>query len=166
MAKSLRRKRGMILFISVLLLALMGALAIAALDTSTRDRQAAGFYNRSNNALFAADAGVAAAVSMIKQVGAATCPGTVAFSTQAAPTYLGDTATYAGFGARPRYYGDPSAPNGQPVVCAGTYSKGGSMTRVGSQRPAVQVAAWWIYVVGESPDGSRSRIQVMKEFEI
>ena len=34
------------MFITVLLLAMMGGLGLAALDSATRDRDTAGFYNR------------------------------------------------------------------------------------------------------------------------
>ena len=38
----------------------MGGLGLAALDSATRDRDTAGFYNRETVAFYAADAGVAA----------------------------------------------------------------------------------------------------------
>ena len=151
-----RRDSGVILFVAVLVLALMGALAIASLDSATRDQQAAGFYNRSNTSLFAAEAGVAAAKSLITNT--SPCPGTIPFVTQGAPGLVGDTASWASYGAQPRYYGDPTAANAIECVALRTKA-GGSMSVT---KPEV-VADWRIYVVGESPDGSRTRLEVMHE---
>ena len=157
-----RREQGIILFVAVLLLAIMGALAIASLDTASRDRQAAGYYNRSNAALFAADAGVAEAISLIK-ADPYNCPSVIPFATQGAPVLLGDTTAYAEYTGQPAYYGDPAAVNA--VECIRIRAKAGSgMSRAGSLKP--KVAEWRIFVVGESPDGSRARIEVLHEEEL
>ena len=41
-ARNERREEGLALFVTVLMLVLMGGIALAALDTVTRDRQVAG----------------------------------------------------------------------------------------------------------------------------
>lgn len=150
----------MILFIAVLLLALMGALGIAALDSAATDRQAAGYYNRSNTALFAAEAGVARARDLIsdtkKTVGFGFCPGPVVFPLQGAKVYIGDTSSYATQGALPRFYGDPAM--AQPLRCEPVETIG--LTRRGSQAGATKAAPFIINVIGESPDGSRVRLEV------
>jgi hypothetical protein len=155
-----RRQQGVILFVAVLMLALMGALAISSLDSAARDQQAAGYYNRSNTALFAAEAGVAAAKAQII-AGACACPCVLAFtSTQASPTYIGDTAAWAAFGGIPKYYGDPLATNA--LECVGKRKKGGGALNVGTGTTQ-WLGQWQIRVVGESPDGSISRIEAMYE---
>ena len=53
----------MALFVTVLMLVFMTAIAFAALDTVARDRQVAGLQNRSRNAFYAAEAAVAEAVT-------------------------------------------------------------------------------------------------------
>ena len=164
MRRERKRERGMVLFIAVLILALMGALAVSSIDTASRDRQAAGYYNRSNNALFAADAGVAHAIGLIKATGSAGCPKTIAFATQTTPTLLGDSTTYAKYGDQPKYYGLPSAGT-NAIQCTGYRNKGGGMSRVGS-RPPARYAQWLIQLVGESPDGSQSRLEVLHEEEV
>lgn len=151
----------MILFIAVLLLALMGALGIAALDSATTDRQAAGYYNRSNTALFAADAGVARAMNLIDIIGStvgysAFCPGAVVFPGAGNKLLLGDTSTYLKQGAQPRFYGDPAFAN--PVECAAPQTK--TLGRRGAQAGAGKTVPFMINVIGESPDGSRARLQV------
>ena len=45
-----RREQGVVMFITVLLLAMMGGLGLAALDTAARDRDTAGYYNREASA--------------------------------------------------------------------------------------------------------------------
>lgn len=154
-----RREEGVVLFIAVLLLALMGALGIAALDSASRDQQSAGYYNRSNTALFAAEAGVAAAKAIVKASMAANpndCPTVKPFPNSGNAALLGDATLYAAQGALPRYYGDPAAANA--VECLGYAQMG--MSRVGSQTQQ-RAAMWKIAVVGESPDGSRVRLEVM-----
>ena len=47
MRQRTRREGGAAMFVAVLMLVMMGALALAAMDTATRDRQVAGFQNRS-----------------------------------------------------------------------------------------------------------------------
>jgi hypothetical protein len=154
-----RREQGVILFVAVLMLALMGALAISSLDSATRDQQSAGYYNRSNTALFAAEAGVAAAKAQII-AGACACPCVLPFApTQASPSYVGDTAAWAPFGGLPSYYGDPLAANA--VECVGKRKKGGGSLNIGSA--SQWLGQWQIRVTGQSPDGSLSRLEVMYE---
>jgi hypothetical protein len=159
MKKTRRREQGVILFVAVLILALMGALAIASLESASRDQQSAGYYNRSNTALFAAEAGVAAAIAMIELPTKPACPGFIAFSTLGVPSYIGDTSMWASFGGQPKFYGDPAVAN--PIQCIGTRTRpGGSMSVAGGSEI---VEDWRIYIVGESPDGSRARVEVMHE---
>lgn len=155
-----KRQQGVILFVAVMLLALMSALGIAALDTATRDRQAAGFQNRSSRALFAADAAVAAARSVVA-ANATDCSATPAFPGQNNSVVVGDVQTYAKYAGQPKYYGDPAVAN--PIVCKGVRGVSGSGNlRIGAQA-VTQVSLWQINVVGESPDGSRVRLEVMAE---
>ena len=60
-----RQEAGSALLVAVLILALMGVIGLAALDTVTRDRQVAGYQSRAQTALYAAEAGVAVALAMI-----------------------------------------------------------------------------------------------------
>lgn len=158
-----RREQGVVMFITVLLLALMGGLGLAALDAAGRDRDAAGYYNRVNSAFYAAEAGVAHARAIIRNVGAVS--ETPAFPTDAAPQTLGDTALYphgAGASANgnplPVYYGDPDFPN--PIrtngESAGQYSEGMNLQAKGAKANAT---LWTINVQGESPDGASTRIE-------
>jgi len=158
-----RRERGVVMFITVLLLALMGGLGLAALDAANRDRDAAGFYNRENVAFYAAEAGIAHARAIIRGVGST--EEKPAFPTSAAPQTLGDTALYphgagasAAGNALPLYYGDPDFPD--PIRSdgdsAGQYSEGMNLQSKGAKAMAT---LWLINVQGESPDGGSARIE-------
>ncbi|NNL67664.1 MAG: hypothetical protein HKP30_15545, partial [Myxococcales bacterium] len=62
-----RREQGAALLVAVLILALMGVIGLSSLDTATRDRQVAGFQSRAQTALYAAEAGVAYGVGLIRR---------------------------------------------------------------------------------------------------
>ncbi len=151
-----RYERGSALFVAVLLLVMMGALGLAALDTISEDRQVAGFQNRALLAFYAAEAGAAQARYTLRTVGSRSDQ--PAFPTQNNPTTLGDATIYP-FGL-PRFYGDPaySAPI-RYVRDGGVYASGGNL-RIGGQQRVNTL--WQINVVGESPDGSKARIEVME----
>jgi hypothetical protein len=158
-----RREQGMVMFITVLLLALMGGLGLAALDAASRDRDAAGYYNRETLAFFAAEAGVAHARALVRKV--ASTSELPAFPTEAAPQTLGDTSMFpngagasADGNALPIYYGDPDFPNAikSDGESAGQYSEGMNMQAKGAKAVAT---LWKINVKGESPDGASARIE-------
>jgi hypothetical protein len=154
------RQQGIILFVAVLMLALMGALAISSLDSAARDQQSAGYYNRSNTALFAAEAGVSAAKAHIIS-NACACPCVLPWApSTASPVYVGDTSAWSYFGGLPRYYADPLATN--PIECVGKRKMAGGSLNIGTST-AQWLGQWQIRVVGQSPDGSLSRLEVMYE---
>jgi hypothetical protein len=159
MQRDRRREQGVVMFITVLLLAMMGGLGLAALDSAARDRDTAGYYNRETAAFYAADAGVQHARALVKKVAS---PSDVPdFPTEAAPQSIGDTSAYYNFisagGSLPTYYGDPSAPATfelKDTSIAEGESFGGKSKRT--------VMLWKIHVVGQSPSGERARIQAME----
>jgi hypothetical protein len=152
------RQQGSALFVAVMMLVLMGALGIVALDKVTTDRQVAGYQNRAQNAFFAAEAGVAEARSIVAEIGTRSQVPT--FHAQAAPRLLGDTGLYDHEGGTPRYYGDPAfAPDYIRYEGDGGVASGMNL-QYGKQK--LVTTLWQINVVGESPDGSRSRHEVME----
>ena len=72
-----RRESGSALLVSMVLLAVMGLIGMASLDTVMRDRQVAGFQSRAQTALYGADAGIADSLEILKNevVGSALAPG-------------------------------------------------------------------------------------------
>jgi len=63
---------GSALLVTVMLLMMLGLIGLAALNTTTRDQQVAGFQNRKRMALYAADAGIAEALERITTTSAPT----------------------------------------------------------------------------------------------
>jgi len=57
---------GSALLVAMVMLALMGLVGFASLDTVMRDRQVAGFQSRAQTALYAADAGIAESLEILK----------------------------------------------------------------------------------------------------
>lgn len=152
------REEGSALFIAVLMLALMGAIGLAALDTVARDRQSAGFQNRAEAAFWAGEAGAAegrALVRLVSDRGA-----TPAFPTQASPTTLGDASLYDREDELPRYYADPAvAEPVRHIDDADFQVPGGNL---GGKQPFVYTL-WRVNVVGESPGaGAPARLEVVQ----
>ena len=155
-----RREAGSALIITVLVMLLLGAIGLSALDTVMRDQQVAGFQNRSSEAFYAAEAGVAAAKDLIRQ-NVFSPKDTVNFATYAAPVLIGDSYTYP-YG-QPKYYGDPKATDAiksldQTLTVSGA---GGSNMRQGTGASWNKFNLMQIRVAGQTPDGAISRLEVV-----
>ena len=96
-----KRESGAALLVAVLLLAMLGVIGLASMETVTRDRQVAGFQNRARVALYAADAGVANAVGIIRAQAQTLAPGGEAALEGFNPAFPGKGAV-ANAGARQR----------------------------------------------------------------
>ena len=155
-----KRQQGAAMFLAVMLLVLMGALGLVALDTASEDRRIAGFQNRSSSAFQAAEAGAAHA-SELARTNILTIN----------PTNLSDVGVYDREGALPSYRADPSplpvGVNPTGIVSAGIGAIDGSSPDAGG---GWKTGKWRINVEGRSPttagggmDGrmSTSRIELM-----
>lgn len=143
-----RREGGSALLVSVMMLVLMGLVGLAALDTATRDRQTAGLQSRARAAFYAADAGFAAALNLVRTADERSDKPAMA------TTSLGDTATYAVYGGRPTYQGDPAAADPVAYVMDGGCAEGMSL-----QVPCQFVDTLWrIQVQGDTPGGNLARL--------
>jgi hypothetical protein len=150
------REQGSALFITIILLALMGALGIAALDTVTTDQQVAGVQFRTRSAFYAAEAAAAAARNLVRNVGSRA--DTPAFPTQGAPAPLGQTASYP-YG-QPGYYGDPDYPNPIRWIKDGSvWGQGGNLQMKGQK---FIYTLWQINVVGQTADGTSKKLEVVE----
>jgi len=163
-----RSERGSALFVAVLMLVMMGFLGVAALETVSRDREVAGLQNRSRTAFYAAEAGLANARQVVHSQLSRSNPTPLAFPDVTNKQTIGDTVLYdQELGNLPRYYGDPNPtlPDpcvGGPSVCY--WKKGVPAADAGVKLNTGSGAMfiWDLYrinVVGESPDGSRSRLE-------
>jgi len=155
-----RRESGSALIITVMVMLLLGAIGLSALDTVMRDQQVAGFQNRSSEAFYAAEAGVSAAKDLIRQ-SVFSPTDTVNFATSAAPVMIGDAYTYPN--GQPQYYGDPKATDpiksmNQTLTVSGA---GGSNMRQGTGANWNKFALMQIRVAGQTADGAVSRIEVV-----
>lgn len=156
-----RREGGSALIVTVLLLVLLGILGLAALETVTRDQQVAGFQNRSRLAFYAAEAGVADAKNRLRAVW--TTEDTVAFPDEATAVAVGDSSLFPL--GQPTYYADPAATTGIGYMDAGAPSvSGGHDMRLGGSMRVNTL--WRIQVEGRTPDGARSRLDVVATREL
>ena len=156
-----RRESGSALIITVLVMLLLGAIGISALDTVMRDQQVAGYQNRSSTAFYAAEAGVAQAKDLVRRN---VLSGTekLTFADYATPVAIGDTSLYPE--GQPVYYGspksgeDPVESMDESLEVAGA---AGSDMRQGMGPRWNNFALWKIRVAGQTPDGAVSKIEVV-----
>jgi len=159
MQRERRHERGVVMFVTILLLAMMGGLGLAALDAATRDRDTAGYYQKEAAAFYAADAGIEHGRALVRDVTSPYETPTFPVSTNMAR--LGDGAMYSHLGgtpAVPGYYGDPDfadpvRPDGNS---AGMYSEGMNLQSKGAKAVA---ALFQINVVGQGSDGETAKLE-------
>jgi hypothetical protein len=165
--KTSRREAGMALFLSVLLLVLMGALGLAALDTIAVDRQVSGVQNRILAAFWAGEAAAEQGRDLVVRSAE---EGTnfnypADFPSAGAPGTLGDSALsdYFRLGL-PVFYADPDPALGNPIRFLRSGSgriaaQGGNIVE-GKQKPVEGL--WQINVVGQTADGTSTRLEVVQ----
>lgn len=169
-----KREEGAALLVAVLLLAMLGVIGLASMETVTRDRQVAGFQNRARVALYAADAGVAHALGIIRVQAQILAPGGEAALESFDPAFPGRgvvamQALGSDFPApgSPSYGMDPNASdptNGAAPAQAIRYIGQGNpcpgwimSSNVGSVQ--WREALWDIRIVGSAPGGGNIPIQ-------
>jgi Tfp pilus assembly protein PilX len=146
-----RHERGAALLISVLMLLLMGMLGMSSLDTVMRDRQIAGFTSRARSALYAADAGVAAALDLVRtsDLPTALAPGDC-LGANIATTSLPNGASFAP---------DSTAPASLCMISsAEPCSELDASIEVGSGSVYLYTL-WDMRIQGQTPDGAVARVQ-------
>ncbi len=150
-----RRESGAALLVAVLLLALMGIVGLASLDTVMRDRQVAGFSSNAQTALYAADAGVAASLDIIRQeiVGAALAPGDC-LTTVLPQTALPNASSY-----RP----DPTAPTNQICMMASAEPCSEIDASIELGQPVYLYTVWNVRSEGLAPGGTAVRVHATAE---
>ncbi len=161
-----RRESGSALLVAVLMLTLMGFLGLAALDTVRRDSEVAGMQNRAKSAFYAAEAGVASAREILRSPVVDDRLDTPAFPTQGAPQNIGDVGLYdREFGQLPRFFGDPNPPDPANPAPIHWWKDGRIDANGGNLQMKGQKFVWTLWrinVVGQSPDGARSRVEVVE----
>jgi hypothetical protein len=143
-----RREGGSALLVTVMLLMMLGLVGLAALGTTTRDQQVAGFQNRKRVALYAADAGLAEALER--------------FTTTSTPSVstsdLGDTSLFP-YG-QPSYRPDPTTAS--PLKDLGNAPFPGMGLNLGQGGlPTYQINYWRIKVQGLGPGGTQAKVEAV-----
>ena len=148
-----RHERGAALLLAVLMLAIMGVVGLASMDTTMRDRQIAGFQKRAQTAFYAAEAGVSLGLALLRADAQALAEGGEGalvdydpsgetpprFPDQSAPTFLGTDFPLPG---SPSFFLDPDASDpdnpSAPPKAIRYVGKGGTCpgwVMTGNQRP-------------------------------
>ncbi|HKK52014.1 MAG TPA: hypothetical protein VKA74_10520 [Myxococcota bacterium] len=155
-----KREEGLALMLSILLLITVSGLALSTMQTAASDGTVAGFQNQERMAFYAAEAAIAQARGVVRNVGARDeAPDYPAdFPNQATPQAISDPADFAA-GEQPIFYADPLPAT--PIGYAGEgrqCTEGCNMTLGGTRYNHTK---WRINVVGESPSGDRKRLEVV-----
>lgn len=150
-----RRETGTALIVAMLLLALMGIIGLASLDTVMRDRQVAGHTSLAQTALYAADAGVAASLDILRTeiVGSALTAGDCLVSTLPA-TNLSNGASYAP---------DSTAPSNQICMLASAQPCAELDASIEQGQPIFLETVWNVRTEGSSVGGATSRVHATVE---
>lgn len=130
---------------AMMILALVATLAISAMETTTRDQQAAGIQMRSKVALLAAEAGLS--ISLSSMVGGAT--------PDLPPATIGVVGDYPM--GQPSYQLEPSVPT--PIENLGARPAPGMSLNVNGSGPKFQIQLWKLHVQGREPRGMTARVE-------
>jgi hypothetical protein len=153
-----RRERGSALLVTVMLLLLMGLIGLASFDTVTQDRRVAGFQSRARAALYAADAGVSAALGILRAQNLPASLTALTMLTPALPaTNLGDSSLYPH--GRPSFAPEPGV---TPIsyLGSGRPCEGWQMTlNLGGGGALWLDSLWDLRVQGQTADGATSTVQ-------
>ena len=150
-----RREGGAALLIAMLMLVLMGMIGLASMDTVMRDRQVAGFQNLAQTALYAADAGVAESLDILRTevIGNALTPGDC----------LTSTLPITSLGGNISYQPDPAAPTNQICMLASADPCTELDSSIEQGQPIYLNTLWNVRVQGDAPGGATSRLQAAAE---
>ena len=156
-----RREGGIALVLSILLLIAVSTLALSTMQTAASDGTVAGFQNQEQIAFYAAEAGIADARAVVRNMGERAqvpdYPGD--FPNAANPETLSNAAMFVG--DQPIYYADPNPPTAAPIMYVGEgapCTEGCNMTLGGLK---FNHTKWQVNVVGESPSGDQKRLEVV-----
>lgn len=159
-----RREGGVALLIAMLMLIIFGAMAVASMDTVTRDRQIAGIHSQAHHAFQAAEAGVAAGLAAVRNP-ATPWPTSIAglanFSPPLPNIALGTAADYPH--GLPSYTADPNAPAAIRYLGVGgecpDWEVSIDVSNIGGGGLTVLETVFDIRVQGQTQTGARTRIE-------
>lgn len=147
--KRTKREGGVALLVSMLMMILMGLIGLASLDTVMRSRQVTGFQNMAETALYAADAGVAEGLDILR---------TDEFD---GPVTAGDCIDSkipnTGLGGGRSYQADPDSDQICMLATAGACPGRDNSIEVGANQTLLTV--WNMRVEGNAPGGATAGVQ-------
>lgn len=143
-----RRQGGSALLVTVMLLLMIGLVGLAALNTSTRDQQVAGFQNRKRIALYAAEAGISEAMERLVTTSVASI----------STTQIGDSTIFPH--GQPSYQPDPAVANAIEDLGDAPFPGMGLNLGQGGL-PTYQLNYWRFRVEGQAPGGSQARLEAV-----
>jgi hypothetical protein len=157
-ARDQRREGGAALIVAILMLVLLGMIGLASMNTVMTDRQVAGHTSRARQALYAADAGVASGLNMVRSetLGAVLSPGDC--MSQAIPSESLPNGT--SFEPDPTAPDGPDALNPRANVCMLATAEP-CATVDGSVEQGQQIylnTIWDLRVQGRAPGGAVGRV--------
>lgn len=156
-----RSERGSALLVAMLMLALMGIIGIASLETVTADRQVAGYGNLAQSALYAADAGIAESLDLLRQeiVGAALTQGDCLTADIMDEDVADRTLPNGAY-----FEADPSAPGlGNICMLAAAEPCAEIDASIEQGQPIYLYTVWNVRAQGVAPGGATSRIHATAE---
>ncbi len=156
-----KRKQGVALMLTVLLLIAVSGLALSTMQKVASDGTVAGFQNQEQMAFYAAEAGVAAAREVVRGMGGTnevpTYPAD--FPNPANPILLANPGDFEA-GAQPVYFADPTFADPIGNVGKGAKCREGCGITTGKGASFFHTK-WQINVVGRSPSGDQKRLEVV-----
>jgi type II secretory pathway pseudopilin PulG len=159
-----RREGGIALLIAILMLIIFGAMAVASMDTVTRDRQIAGIHSQAHLAFQAAEAGVSAGLAALRNPAVqwpTSIGGLATFSPPLPNVALGDAYDHP-YG-QPNYVPDPDAPAAIQYLGVGgecpEWDVSVEVSNIGGGGLTVLETLFDVRVQGQVPTGARARIE-------
>ena len=144
------RLDGSALLVAMVMLALMGMIGFASLDTVMRDRQVAGFQSRAQTALYAADAGVAESLEILKNE--------ITGASVAAGDCLVNKLATVSLGNQAQYGPDSTAPTDEICMVAAAEPCAALDASIEVGQPIYLNTIWNMRAEGIAVGGATSRI--------
>lgn len=163
-ARETRREGGIALLIAILMMIMFAAMAVASMDTVTRDRQIAGIHSQAHLAFQAAEAGVHAGLAALRNPSGtwpSSVAGLAAFTPALPNVELGSSYEFPE--GQPSY--GPIPPAAQAIDYLGVggpceaWETSMNVQNIGGASITVLETLFDIQVQGQTQTGARSRIE-------
>lgn len=159
-----RREGGIALLLAILMMIIFAAMAVASMDTVQRDKQIAGIHSQAHLAFQAAEAGVHAGLSVLRNPPGgwpSSVAGLASFNPPLPNIALGTAADFP-FG-QPNYGADPDVGQaidylGVGAACEG-WETSANVQNIGGSSVTVLETIFDIRIQGQTTTGARSSLE-------